>query len=71
MISAKAAIPDEHTAESDDALLAELQCRLRVPRASEPKRKLVAVALQLARQPEIDPSSGGFWKAANVAAGGS
>ena len=33
MISAKAAIPDEHTAESDDALLAELQCRLRVPRS--------------------------------------
>ena len=68
----EATIADDHAAESEDALLAELQRRLRVPRStSEPKRQLVAVALQLARQPALDPSSGGFWKTAEVAAGDS
>ena len=47
---------------ADDALVAELQRRLKVPRSTLPKAELVAVALRLALDQSIDPSTGTFWK---------
>ena len=55
----------------DDALVVELQRRLRLPRSSVPKPELITVALRLAREPDLDPSVGGFWQAYGLMSSGS
>ena len=50
----------------DGALIAELQRRLKVPRSTVPKAELVTIALRLAREPDLDPSLGTFWKDAGL-----
>ena len=67
---APAAMATEPTAPaptSDNALIAELRSRLKVPRSSElPKHDHVAIAVRLARDPEIDPSKGNFWARSGI-----
>jgi hypothetical protein len=53
-------------AAADRALIPALQQRLKVPRGALPKPELIAVALQLAQQPALDPNASGFWKAQDV-----
>ena len=52
----------------EDALLIELQRRLKKPKGAEPKREHVAAALTLAQDPTLEPVA--VWKAASVPAGG-
>jgi hypothetical protein len=61
---------EQDAALDDTALLTELRRLLKPQRGSEPKVELIAVAVRLAREPQLDPSIGGFWKAANVTASG-
>ena len=50
------------TERDDDAVIAKLRPLLKVPRSSDlPSPGHVRLALQLARDPSIDPSMGNFW----------